>query len=103
MAKKTIALISGGISSEREVSLNSGRQVHEALDKEKYHIRHYDPRTDLPKIVADAAAIDAALSILHGPFGEDGTIQGMLERLDIPNQGRGVPVAYTHLRAHETE
>ncbi len=90
MAKKTIALISGGISSEREVSLNSGRQVHEALDKEKYHIRHYDPKTDLPKIVADAAAIDAALIILHGPFGEDGTIQGMLDLLDIPYQGSGV-------------
>jgi D-alanine-D-alanine ligase len=90
MAKKTIALISGGISSEREVSLNSGKQVDEALDKNKYRVQHYDPKTDLPKIVADAGAIDAALIILHGPFGEDGTIQGMLDLLNIPYQGSGV-------------
>ena len=48
MRKKTIALIFGGISSEREVSLNSGNQVLNALDKEKYDIRTYDPKTDIP-------------------------------------------------------
>jgi len=90
MKKLTLALISGGISSEREVSLNSGRQVYEALDKEKYTILKYDPKTDLPKLMADASGIDAALIILHGPFGEDGTIQGLLDLLDIPYQGSGV-------------
>jgi D-alanine-D-alanine ligase len=88
--KKTIALLSGGISSEREVSLKSGQQVFEALDKEKYTIRRYDPKSDLPQLMADAATIDAALIILHGPFGEDGTVQGLLELLDIPYQGAGV-------------
>lgn len=88
--KSTIALLSGGISSEREVSLNSGRQVWEALDKDKYDILRYDPKTDLPKLVADAARIDAALIILHGPYGEDGTVQGLLDLLDIPYQGSGV-------------
>lgn len=88
--KKTIALLSGGISSEREVSLKSGQQVFEALDKEKYAIRRYDPKSDLPQLMADAATIDAALIILHGPFGEDGTVQGLLELLDIPYQGAGV-------------
>jgi D-alanine-D-alanine ligase len=88
--KKTIALLAGGISSEREVSLNSGQQVYQALDKEKYEVRRYDPQTDLPRLVADASLIDAALIILHGPFGEDGTIQGLLELLDIPYQGTGV-------------
>ncbi len=88
--KKTIALLAGGISSEREVSLKSGEQVYRALDKSKYAVRRYDPKYDLSKLMADASQIDAALIILHGPFGEDGTVQGMLELLDIPYQGAGV-------------
>ena len=90
MKKLTVALLSGGISSEREVSLNSGKQVFAALDKEKYTILRYDPKTDLQRLVADAPKIDAALIILHGPFGEDGTVQGLLDLLDIPYQGSGV-------------
>ena len=90
MKKLNLALLSGGISSEREVSLNSGDQVFEALDKEKYTITRYDPKTDLGKLVQDAPGIDAALIILHGPYGEDGTVQGLLELLDIPYQGSGV-------------
>ena len=90
MKKKTIALISGGISSEREVSLNSGRQVYDALDKDKYDILAYDPKTDIPRLVSDAGRIDCALIILHGPYGEDGTVQGLLDLLDIPYQGAGV-------------
>ena len=91
--KKTIALLSGGISSEREVSLKSGQQVFEALDKEKYSVLRYDPKTDLPRLLDDAARIDAALIILHGPYGEDGTVLGVLELLDIPYQGAGVLVS----------
>jgi D-alanine-D-alanine ligase len=90
MKKMTLALLSGGISSEREVSINSGDQVYEALDKEKYKIVRYDPKTDLARLVEDAPHIDAALIILHGPYGEDGTIQGLLELLHIPYQGSGV-------------
>ncbi|MGD2038839.1 MAG: D-alanine--D-alanine ligase [Desulfobacterales bacterium] len=90
MGKMTIALLSGGVSSEREVSLNSGNQVYDALDKEKYHIVRYDPKTDLGRLVEDAPGIDAALIILHGPYGEDGTVQGLLELLNIPYQGSGV-------------
>ena len=90
MKKLTVALLSGGISSEREVSLNSGKQVYEALDKEKYDVRRYDPKTDLPRLVADAREIDVALIILHGPYGEDGTVQGMLDLLGVPYQGSGV-------------
>mgnify|MGYP001247269324 CR=1 FL=1 len=88
--KKNIALLCGGISSEREVSLKSGEQVLQALDKNKYEVRRYDTQTDLPRLVADAKQIDAALIILHGPYGEDGTVQGLLELLDIPYQGAGV-------------
>lgn len=90
MSKQQIALIYGGISSERDVSLSSGKQVFDALDKTKYEITHYDPKTDLTKLTADASQIDAALIILHGPYGEDGTIQGMLDMLGVPYQGSGV-------------
>ncbi len=90
MKKLRLALLSGGISSEREVSLNSGKQVYDALDKDKYEIVRYDPKYDLAKLVAEAPGIDAALIILHGPFGEDGTVQGLFDLLDIPYQGSGV-------------
>jgi len=90
MKKITLALLSGGISSEREVSLNSGDQVYEALDKNKYDIQRYDPKTDLPRLIDAADKIDIALIILHGPYGEDGTVQGLLDLLHIPYQGSGV-------------
>jgi len=90
MEKLALALISGGISSEREVSLSSGDQVYDALDKNRYDIRRYDPQSDLPRLVQDAPGIDVALIILHGPYGEDGTLQGMLDLLGIPYQGAGV-------------
>lgn len=91
MSKKiNLALLFGGISSEREVSLKSGEKVFEALDKKKYNITKYDPKFDILKLVEDAKKIDVALIILHGPFGEDGTIQGLLDLLGIPYQGAGV-------------
>lgn len=90
MTKLSIALLSGGISSERDVSIASGNQVYETLDRDKYEVIRYDPKTDLPQLVADAAGIDAALIILHGPYGEDGTVQGLLDLLGIPYQGSGV-------------
>jgi len=90
MQKITVALLSGGISSERDVSIKSGNEVYNALNKEKYEIIRYDPKTDLSKIVADHSKIDIALIIMHGKYGEDGTIQGLLELLGIPYQGSGV-------------
>ena len=90
MKKLNLALLSGGVSTERQVSLNSGDQVYAALDKKKYNVVRYDPKTDLKRLVADAPQIDVALIILHGPFGEDGTIQGLLDLLNIPYQGAGV-------------
>lgn len=90
MKKLTVALLMGGVSSEREVSLKSGNQVYEALDKEKYNVACYDPKDDLPKLVADAGKIDMALIILHGRYGEDGTVQGLLDLVGIPYQGSGV-------------
>ena len=90
MKKLTLALLYGGVSSEREVSLNSGNQVFDALDKEKYDVLRYDTKTDLAKLVADSTRIDVALIILHGLYGEDGTVQGLLDLLGIPYQGSKV-------------
>ena len=90
MKKLTVALIAGGISSEREVSLHGGDQIFEALDKKKYNILRYDPKTDLQRLISDASRIDVAFINLHGPLGEDGTLQGLLDLLNIPYQGSGV-------------
>lgn len=88
--KIILALLSGGESPEREVSLKSGDQVYAALDKSKYEVIRYDPKTDLQRLVKDAGKLDVALIILHGPYGEDGTIQGLLDLLHLPYQGSGV-------------
>jgi D-alanine-D-alanine ligase len=90
MNKLTVALLSGGISSERDVSKKGGDQVFQALNKDRYNVVRYDPKFDLARLVADATTIDVALIILHGPYGEDGTVQGLLDLLHIPYQGAGV-------------
>jgi D-alanine-D-alanine ligase len=90
MGKLRLALIAGGKSSEREVSLKSGAQVYQALNQDKYDIRRYDPLTDLERLVREAKELDAALIIMHGRGGEDGSMQGLLDLLDIPYQGSGV-------------
>lgn len=90
MAKLRLALIAGGKSAEREVSLKSGEQVFQALDKDKYDIRRYDPKDDLERLVREAPELDVALIIMHGRGGEDGSLQGLLDLLEIPYQGSGV-------------
>ena len=90
MGKLRLALIAGGKSSEREVSLKSGAQVYQALNKDKYDIRRYDPLTDLERLVREAGELDVALIIMHGRGGEDGSMQGLLDLLEIPYQGSGV-------------
>jgi len=87
--KITVAVLSGGTSTERDVSLKSGDQVCDGLSKIKYNVLRYDPKTDIPRLIADAKKIDIALIILHGIYGEDGTVQGMLDLLNIPYQGSG--------------
>ncbi len=90
MKQLHVALLAGGKSGEREVSLSGAKLVEEYLDKEKYRITRYDPATDMAKIARDAADIDVAFLMLHGPYGEDGTVQGFLDLLGIPYQGAGV-------------
>ena len=88
--KIRLALIAGGKSGEREVSLAGAKEVEKALSREKYEVRRYDPATDLAQLAADAPTIDMAFILLHGLFGEDGTMQGFLDLLGIPYQGAGV-------------
>ncbi|WP_310599066.1 D-alanine--D-alanine ligase [Desulfobulbus sp.] len=90
MAKIRLALIAGGTSDEREVSLRGATGVAQALDPGKYEVVRYDPATDLARIACDAEKIDVAFLLLHGVNGEDGTIQGFLDLLGIPYQGSGV-------------
>jgi D-alanine-D-alanine ligase len=88
--KLRVALLAGGRSGEREVSLMGAAGFEKALDPEKFDVTRYDPLTDLGKIAADKDSIDFAFILLHGQWGEDGTVQGYLDLLDIPYQGSGV-------------
>lgn len=90
MNRLRLALIAGGVSGEREVSLTGASEVEKALDPKKYEVVRYDPATDLGLIAAHATGIDVAFILLHGIHGEDGTMQGFLELLGIPYQGAGV-------------
>ncbi len=115
-----VAVLAGGRSSEHEISLASARSVLEALDPERYEAvtvaigrdgrwelgpgqsRHAlgtapgrRPVETLPIPTTDSATatlgeVDVVLPILHGPFGEDGTVQGLLELADVPYVGAGV-------------
>lgn len=88
--KMRLALLCGGKSSEREVSLSGAKGVMDALDRNKYDVEVFDTATDLPRLVEQAPSIDVAFILLHGRFGEDGTVQGLLDLLGIPYQGSGV-------------
>lgn len=90
MSRLRVALLAGGKSGERQVSLNGAELVEQYLDKRKYEVIRYDPATEIEKIAHDADEIDVALLVLHGPYGEDGTVQGFLDLLEIPYQGAGV-------------
>lgn len=88
--KIRVALLAGGRSGEREVSLAGAAGFEAAIDREKYSLTRYDPKTDIVRIAQDADSIDVAFILLHGAYGEDGTVQGFLELLGIPYQGAGV-------------
>lgn len=83
-----IGVLMGGISSEREISLNSGRLIIENIDKEKFEAVPIiiDKKED---VFTKCKDIDFALNVLHGKFGEDGGVQTILEALGIPYSGCG--------------
>lgn len=88
MNKLKVAVLMGGESSEREVSLMTGREMIKNLDKSKYEVIGIELPKDLKKI--DQRDIDLALIALHGKGGEDGVIQGYLDTLGIKYTGCGV-------------
>ena len=84
-----VAVLMGGLSVEREVSLSSGRQCAAALREAGYEVTEIDARGDLPARLMDVAP-DVAFNALHGRWGEDGCVQGLLEWLRIPYTHSGV-------------
>ena len=86
---KKIAVVFGGRSAEREISLLSGKAVLKALKKMGVNAVGIDADTSLPAKLK-SKKIDFVYNVLHGPWGEDGTVQGMLEIMNIPYSGCGV-------------
>ena len=84
-----VVLLLGGRSSEREVSLMSGKGVFDALQGAGVDVTRFDPQ-EQPLSELEKEDYDRAVISLHGRFGEDGTIQGVLEYLNIPYTGPGV-------------
>ena len=86
---RKIAVLMGGMSAEREVSLSSGRGVVAALREEGFDAFPLDPGPNPGQQLFEAKP-DAAFNALHGRFGEDGTVQGLLELMRIPYTHSGV-------------
>lgn len=84
-----VGVIMGGISSEMDVSLNTGREMMNHLDRNKYEVLPIE-FSKPEELVEKVKGLDIALLALHGAYGEDGTIQGTLETLGIPYTGSGV-------------
>ena len=89
LTDKRIGVLMGGQSSEREVSLRTGQAVHQSLLRRGYHAVAIDVGPNLHRDLTEHK-IELAFLSLHGPGGEDGTIQGFLETLGIPYTGSGV-------------
>jgi len=88
---KHVAVLMGGISSEREVSLSSGAQVVAALRRAGLEVTPIDVTDDLPALIAALTPRpDVVFNALHGRWGEDGAIQGVLEWLNVPYTHSGV-------------
>ena len=86
---KHVAVLMGGWSAEREISLKSGRACADAAERAGYRVTRVDVDRDVAAVLK-ALNPDVALNVLHGRPGEDGTLQGMLEILGIPYSHSGV-------------
>ena len=89
LTKMKIGVLMGGLSSEREVSLASGRAILDALKTKGYDTVAVDVGRDAAAQIA-RAGVEVAFIALHGTFGEDGAIQGLLEIMGIPYTGSGI-------------
>jgi D-alanine-D-alanine ligase len=86
---KHVAVLLGGWSAEREVSLRSGNDCADAAERRGYRVTRVDVGRDIADVLTRLKP-DVVLNLLHGPFGEDGCIQGLLEILGIPYSHSGV-------------
>jgi D-alanine-D-alanine ligase len=86
---KHVAVLMGGWSAEREISLRSGKACADALERSGYQVSRIDVDRDIA-VTLRARKPDVALNVLHGRPGEDGTLQGLLEVLGIPYSHSGV-------------
>ncbi|MHA1560403.1 MAG: D-alanine--D-alanine ligase, partial [Alphaproteobacteria bacterium] len=80
---KHVAMLMGGWSSERDVSFSSGENCAKELEDKGYRVSRIDVDRDVASVLGELRP-DVAFNALHGPFGEDGAIQGVLEFLAIP-------------------
>src|SRR5262249_38542733 len=99
---KHVAVLKGGISNEREVSLSSGRECARALRNAGYEVTEVDVGYDISERLRELKP-DVAFNALHGRFGEDGTIQGVLEFLRIPYTHSGVLASALAMDKHQAK
>src|SRR5918994_1044838 len=86
---KHVAVLLGGWSAEREVSLRSDKASADALERQSYRVSRVDVQRDIATVLSNLKP-DVALIMLHGRPGEDGLVQGVLEILGIPYSHSGV-------------
>src|SRR5262245_53709713 len=97
MPKLKVAVLYGGRTGEHDVSVRSAESILAAIDRERYDVErifitrdgHWEPRAISPQPGANPG-IDVVFPVLHGTFGEDGTVQGLLDLADLPYVGAGV-------------
>ena len=99
---KHIAVLMGGWSNERPVSLNSGKGCAQALRNGGYRVTEVDVGRDIAGVLAELRP-DVAFNALHGPFGESGMIQGVLELLQIPYTHSGVLASALAMDKHQAK
>jgi len=99
---KHVAVLMGGLSNERPVSLSSGAGCAEALRRSGYRVTEVDVGYDIAEKLRELAP-DVAFNALHGRFGEDGTIQGVLEFLRIPYTHSGVLASALAMNKHQAK
>ena len=86
-----VALIQGGVSAERDVSLSTGQAFDKALSELGVDYIVVDAKEDLPKVLSELRPkVNVALLALHGKLAEDGVVQGICEYLKLPYTGTGV-------------
>ena len=97
-----MAVLMGGFSSEREVSLNSGAAIVAALQSSGIDAHPFDPKAqDIVQL--KALGFQTAFNTLHGTYGEDGTVQGLLEALGVPYTGCGVMASAIGMDKYRTK